>query len=181
MTDETTRTNVAGDSEHPASNLDTIVVDPDDIIEMMRRNRRDDDKRRSHSLRISPPFEGEIQAKPHVTEEGNYYPPEMDPTPIHLGDSTFLAGHSHPSHPEFPDEARYPVMNESRSLFRSEFEIEGEFTEAQEEQWEEWWSTELDFWEENVRENLHETTTLKQVRGDPSPSTTVNIRYENTE
>lgn len=185
MAPNTTTTNGdESDTEHPAADVETIVVDPEDIIEMMRRNARDRDEQRGHSLRISPPFDGELRATPHVTQKDKYYPVDLSQKPIHLGASVFLAGHSHFRHPDFPEVCRYPDRHTQRSRFRDELGYtrdDGsyrELTDEEEAEWEEWWDTVLEVWREEVRANLKNEATLESRTVDGMLETTVEIRYE---
>jgi len=64
MTDGTWKAGTdPGDHDSPASTLEAIVVDPDDIVAACKRNRRDEHARRRHVLRVSPPFEDELTAR----------------------------------------------------------------------------------------------------------------------
>ena len=188
MAPNTTTTN-GGESntDHPAADVEAIVVDPEDVIEMMRRNARDRDEQRRHSLRISAPFGGELRATPHVTQRGNYYPPELSQKPIHLGASVFLAGHSHYNHPDFPDSCGYPIRLDERAKFRDQFgyrDDDGgyrELTDDEEAEWEEWWETVLEVWREEVRRNLKDEATLESQTVDGRVETAVEIRCEERE
>jgi len=171
-------------NEHKAADLETIVVDREDVIEMMRRNERDRDKKTSHSLRITPPFDGEVRAKHHTSHQGNRYPPEVSVKPIHLGASVFLAGSTLPYHPDFPGTCRYPHRHDERARFRDQFGYKRddgsyrELTEEEEEEWNEWWSNVIEVWENEVRRNLKDEATLESQTMDGMVQTTVEIRYE---
>lgn len=184
MTPNTT-TMTEHEQTHPAAHLETIVVDPDDVITMMERNERDKDQQRSHVLRVTPPLIGRREASLHVSDDHTFYPSDMDPKPLHLGATAFLAGHIHPQHPEFPDECRYPNRHDSRGRFYEYHDLlnenggrPSELTNEQEELWEEWWDTELNHWEQAVRANLKETITLEQQTLDGTVRTTVDVQYE---
>lgn len=169
---------------HTAVDLETIVVDPDDVVTTMKRNERDAPWPRSHVLRITPPFEGEQTAKPHVDEEQTYYPPELDPKPLHVDAKTFLTGHSNPDYPAYPEECVYPSHHDSRGRFYDHYDLcdehgdrPSELTDEQEQMWDEWWETELEVWEDHVRHHLKDSITLSSQH--PSvQETTVQVRYE---
>lgn len=148
-------------AEHQASDLETIVVDADDVIEAMRRNWRDEDEQRSHVLRISTPLEGTKEASLHVDEAHTWYPPEMFETPIHIGPTAFVVGHDQGSrHPDWRNEWSFPSMAEERSLFRDEFDARDEngenrpLTDDEQDEWDEWWDTVVEMWEDRVRHAL---------------------------
>lgn len=170
-------------NDHPAADVETLIVDPAAVIEMMRRNWRDQDERRSHTFRIHPPFTGEIRAKPHVSQTGNYYPPEMNPKPIHIDEAAFISGHNM-DYTGIARECRFPNMHDSRSRFREEYDCYDEnganrrLTDEEEAEWEEWWDVELEVWEDEVRASLHDETVLARESVEGRQSTTVDIRYE---
>lgn len=171
--------------EHPAMGIETIGVDPDDIMEMMRRNERDRDEQRSHCLRINPPFEGAVEATLHVSQDHTFYPSDMDPKPIHLGEALFIGGHSM-DRSRIPTSCRYPDRNDSMVRFREEFDVYGEngdtrpFTDDEEAEWDKWWNQELEFWEGEVRNELVDeaTLTFNETVAYGTIKTTVNIRYD---
>ena len=138
-------------SNHPAADLETIVVDVDDIIECERRNARDRDEQRTHVLRVSPPFEGERTASLHVSEDYSYYPPEMDPKPIHLAPHQFHDA-----------EFGYP---ESWEVHAAAKEVDGveDLADVSEETLEECWDVQLEVWEGNVRSSLKDELELTDL------------------
>jgi len=159
--------------DHPAADLETVVVNADDVVEAMRRAARDRDEQLSHVLRVSPPLQGEQTATPHVSEAHTYYPPELSQKPIHIGPATFLVGHS-PGvrHPDYRAEWSYPDISEERALFRDEFDIAEEdrpISDELEEEWEEWWNTVVEIWEGRVRHALKNTDEI--TLGDHLPDT----------
>lgn len=172
-------------SEHPAANIETIVVDPDDVIETMRRNKRDETEKRTHVLRISPPFDGEKTASTHVSHPRGY-PPEMDPKPLHFRPASLLVGHGAGSrHPDYRDEWNYPDRNTQKSLFRDEFDARGpdgenrELTEDEEEDWEKWWETAVEMWEDRVRHAVQKTEAVTLTSQHPNiEETTVDVQFE---
>ena len=172
--------------DHPAADLDTIVVDPDDVVASIRRNRRDETKQRSHVLRVTPPLQGERTASLHVSEPHTHYPPEMDPTPLHISPEAFIVGHGSGSrHPEFRGEWEVPDRTVERSRFRDHVDayddagnplpVEGELADA----WDEWWSASEEHWEDRVRTALAKTETLTLASRHPDvENTTVSVRFE---
>lgn len=162
--------------EHPAADLETVVVDADDVIETMRRNRRDADEQRSHVLRVTPPLEGERRAKPFVSETQNYYPPEMDPKPLHLGADSILVGHIEGSrHPDWGNEWNAPDYGAEHSLYQDEIPED----EQSDDVWDEWWATANDVWESAVRQRLKTVEEITLTSQYPEvESTTVKVRVE---
>lgn len=171
-------------TDPPAADVDTIVVDPDDVVEAMRRNDRDQDEQRTHVLRITPSFEGEKEATPHVSEAHTYYPPELSQKPLHIGPEAFIVGHGAGSrHPDWRPEWAYPRLHEERSLFRDEFDARDQhgenrpLTDDEEDEWEDWWDTAVGLWEDRVRHALRNTEELT-LTGHPDPDmedTTVEV------
>jgi len=176
-------------SDHPAADVDTIVVDPDDVIEAMQRNDRDQDEQRSHVLRVSPSFEGEKKATPHVSEAHTYYPPELSQKPLHIGPEAFIVGHGAGSrHPDWRNEWSYPNLHEERSLFRDEFDARDEhgenrpLTDEEEDEWEEWWDTAVEMWKDRVRHALKNTEEMTLTSQHPDiEDTTVAVRFESND
>jgi len=186
MAQNTANADGGSNVEHPAANLETIVVDPDDVVAAMRRNRRDDAEQRSHHLRVSPPFEGAKKATPHVSEAHTYYPPEMDPKPLHIGASWLLVGDdAGDRHPDFHDEWRVPDYGTEEHRFRDEIDAWGDdgrtrrLTNEEEDEWEEWWETVVEMWEDRVRHALKNTEQLTLTSQYPDIEyTTVAVKYE---
>jgi hypothetical protein len=175
--------------EHPADGIETILVDPNDVIEAMQRNNRDENEQQSHNLRVSPPFEGEKTAILHVSQEGNYYPPEMSYKPIHLPPAAVVVGHMHGSaRPEWESHLNFPNRSEARSRFRDENDLYDDETGEQvpiaghderEAEWEEWWDVTVETWESHVRQALQTTDEIVLPAGHPDGSAiTVDIRLE---
>lgn len=186
MAQSTDATNGESERDHPTADLETIVVEVDDVIETMRRNKRDEREQRSHVLRVSPSFEGERKATPHVSETHTYYPPEMDPKPIHLSPAALLLGHDAGAHhPDYRDEWTYPDMTEERALFRNERDINEDdrpLSDELEDEWDEWWTTVVEMWEDRVRHALKHTDELMLTSQHPEiGNTTVAVRVEESE
>lgn len=173
-------------TDHQAAAVETIVVDPDDVVEAMKRNHRDQDEQRSHTLRITAPFKGEKEATPHVSEAHRYYPPELSQKPIHIGPEAFIVGHAAGSrHPDWWNQWAYPNLHEERSLFRDEFGARDEhgenrpLTDEEEDEWGEWWDAAVEMWEDRVRHALQNVDELTLTSQDPAvEDTTVRVRYE---
>lgn len=145
--------------------VDVVVVAVDDLIAACKRNRRDADKRRSHVLRATPPFEGRVELGLYVSEEGNYYPPEMDPKPVHLAPQWFFA-HDDDT-PATTSDIPIPTWAESRRLARDDH---GD--DVSEETVEEYHAVAMDQWESRVRANLRD-----EVLVDERTNTTVAVEY----
>ena len=189
MAQNTATADGGSNSDHPAADVDTIVVNPDDVVEAMRRNHRDSDEQRSHVLRFSPPLEGEQTATPHVSEAHTYYPPELSQKPIHIGPEAFIVEHGAGNrHPDWRNEWSHPDLHRERSLFRDEFGARDEhgesrqLTDDEEDEWEEWWDTAVEMWEDRVRHALKNTEELTLTSQHPDiEDTTVAVRIESAE
>jgi hypothetical protein len=120
----------------PHDAVRTIAVDVDALRETYRRNQRDDARGGRDVLRLSPPFAPELEASVHYSEDGTYYPPEMDPKPIHVAPRQFVA------------EDKLPVLREGWALRSFVADEEGyddpaavpddvvaEYAEVEEEVW----------------------------------------------
>ena len=96
-------------TDDPRNIIDTVVVVPDDVIEALRFNGRPPEYKNqvSAAIRISPSFESESGTSIVFTEEGNNYPPEMNPKPIHIIPGSSLARTSSTS-PSAPMNALAP-------------------------------------------------------------------------
>lgn len=164
----------------PEAEIETIAVDPEEILEAFRRNRRDENEQRSHVLRVSPPFEGEKQAKPHVDEDHTRYPPEMAPTPIHLSPEAFVGDER-----GLPDTCRVPRYSEERRKFLKENdyvdEQTGEYLEWTDEmkaEFNEWWQTTEEIFEDHVRKALSDTITISRRTQSGRIETTIDVEYQ---
>lgn len=177
MAQNTATTDGGNDNEHKAAELGTVIVDPEDVIEMFRRNARDADQQRTHVLRVSPPFEGDKTATLHVSEDHTYYPPEMEPKPIHLGAAHLFTGRADG---QLDDALCYPDINVERSLFRDYYDVTPE--ESDDDEWEEWWDTTVEVWESNVRNAMQESVMVELggLHAD-QPTTTIQVRFEHNE
>lgn len=159
--------------------IETIVVDPDDVVEAVRRNWRDKNEQHTHVLRVSPPFEGTKRATPHVDDDYTYYPPGMDPTPLHLSPSQFIG-----SGPQLPDQCQFPVLGEERQRFLhdqgyiDEHGVSEEWTDEMEAEWNEWWDTVVEVIESNIRNALLDTVAVKRRTRDGFETHEIEIRYQ---
>ena len=173
-------------TEHRVASVDEIVVEADDVIETMKRNYRDQNGQRNHVLRITPPFEGTHTASTHVSEAHTRYPSDVT-QPYHIKPEAFLTGYTDPDriHKELDSVCEHPSISESRSRFRDEYDaydehgvpllIEGEL----QEKWDQWWDTEMEVWEDQVRHALKNTDSLKIHDRHPDvESTTVDVTVE---
>lgn len=166
-----------GTTRHRAADLDTVVVSPDDVIAMMQRNDRDEARTHHHVLRVTAPLEGAREAALYVSRNSGHYVPRVTPKPLHF-DARMLLGGS-PGSP-VPAECEYPVRTESRSRFREHYGLDSDhdLTDEQQEQWEEWWSVEVEEWESAVRARCtdREVTLGTDEPGDAR--TTVDVRFD---
>lgn len=155
----------------PRNIIDTVVVDPDDVIEAIRFNNqpREYTNQRSAVIRISPPFDTKSAASIHHSEEaihhseeGNYYPPDMDPQPIHINPDVFV------------DETMVdlPIRSDERARAKDELddptdEEIGEFVEMA-----------YDIWEEHARAALVEKTDINDSKRSHGEEWIVGVKYE---
>ena len=126
--------------KEPRNIIDTVFVDPDDVIEALRFNGRPPEykNQRSAAIRIEPPFETESGTSIFYTEGGNYDPPEMNPKPIHINPRVFV------------DEnvVDQPIRSDERTR------AEGELDVPTEEEIEEFVDMSFEVWESEVRNKL---------------------------
>lgn len=167
--------------------IDEIVVDPDDVIELLRRNDRDQTQPRSHVFRISPPFEGSKHATTHVSEQGNFYPPDMDPKPLHIDPAVFIIGDEYGSNSSnWSDELYYPHIPAQRGYFRDEndlYDEHGEPIPLDEDpdistQWDAFLDTVLDIWESDVRSALDKVDSIAYEGPSRTKHQHVDVRFE---
>ena len=125
--------------KEPRNIIDTVVVDPDAVIEALRFNGRPPEykNQRSAAIRISTPFESESGTSIFYTEEGNY-PPEMNPKPIHINPRVFV------------DEnvIDQPIRSDERTRAKDELD------DPTEEEIEEFVGMAFEVWEGEVRNRL---------------------------
>lgn len=189
MANRPARSDDKSETPHPAADIERIVVDPDDVIAVMERNNRDRDERRSHSLKLSPPLNGDKQANPCVMQSGNYYPPEMDPKPVHIGAQAVVIGDTAGKrHPDWRKPLSYPNYDIQRSSFRDECDLSDDngekrpLTDAEQNRWQEWWDPVVEVWESHVRHALRETDRLTMRNQHPSVTdTTVAVSFQDSD
>lgn len=163
-------------TNHAAADLDTIVVDVEDVVDMMRRNKRDEDEQRSHVLRVTPPLSGECKASLHVSQDHAHYPPEMDPKPLHLDARTVLGYRDE----AMPDSLAAPDVTVERSRFRDYIrdEVPDDADVDEDEEWDEWWDTTCEVWEDEVRAQCQDREIVLGRQLPEAGQTTVGIRFE---
>lgn len=151
---------------HRAADVETVIVDPEDVLEVMRRNYRDEHQQHTHVLRVSPPLEGKKEATPHVSEDGAYYPPEMPEKPLHLGPQHFVVGEEHPQ--DMPKELAHPDRETEKQIF-------DEHDDA--DDFEEWWNTAVGRWESRVRQHFEDKQARLVADNMQGPETTVEVLF----
>ncbi len=129
-------------ADHPAANIETVVADPDDIVESFTRN-HEETGLRTHVLRLTPPFDGDVRAEPYVQEGPKRYPPDRDPEPLHLEPATFVRNDAgvHPNETHLV----VPTRDDVRETAQEEIDedvLEQRYAEA------------LGEWESAVRDSL---------------------------
>jgi hypothetical protein len=124
----------------PRNIIDTVVVDPDDVIEALRFNGRPPEYKNQVSavIRIEPPFETESGTSIGHTEEGNYYPSEMNPKPIHINPRVFVA----------EDVIDQPIRSDERARAKDVLD------DPTEEEIEEFVDMSFEVWESEVRNRI---------------------------
>ena len=172
------RNNGPNEPKHTATALETIIVDPDSIIAMIKDEHRKRNPRQDHNILITPPFEGAVRGQLHATAAAHTYLPETGDEMIKLRPATFVSGHVNKRLPT-PD--RHPSIGGANEEFRREHDIGPErfLTDDEEEAWNEWWERKTNEWEQRVRDDLQNEIVLSEVTSDGgSVETTVTIRYE---
>jgi len=127
-------------ADQPRNIVDTVVVDPDDVIAALRFNGRPPEYKNQVSavIRITPPFETESGTIIGHTEEGNYYPSDMKPKPMHINPRVFV------------DEnvVDQPIRSDERTRARDVLD------EPTEEEIEECVDMAFEIWESEVRNGI---------------------------
>jgi hypothetical protein len=148
----------------PRNLINTVVVDPDDIIEALRFNGQPPEhtNQRRAVIRLSPPFDSESAATIHYTEEGNYYPPDMSPQPIHINPRVFV------------DEnvMGQPIRSDERARAKDDLD------DPTDEEIEEYVDTAFEVWESEVRNGLLEQTDINDSERQHGEEHAVSVRYE---
>ena len=126
-------------ADQPRNIIDTVLVDPDDLIAALRWNGRPPEYKNQVSavIRITPPFETESGTSIFYTEEGNY-PPEMNPKPIHINPRVFVGEHA----------LDQPIRSDERARAKDELD------DPTEEEIEEFVGMAFEVWEGEVRNRL---------------------------
>lgn len=136
------RTTDEGFMGHPAAEIETVVADPDDVIEAFKRQYDEDSRLTTHVLRLTPPFDDEVRAELHVEDGPKRYPPEREPEPLHLSPGTFLEnetgphpGETHLTIPTHGDARRIACENQADDETADEETVES-FRERLVDEWE---------------------------------------------
>lgn len=134
-------------ANHPAAEIETVVVDPDDVLEALRRNRAESNPLHTHVLRLTPPFEETVRAEPYRQEGPRRYPPDRDPEPLHLEPGTFVRNDAS----DHPNETHLlpPTVEGARNRARDDH---GD--DVDEETVETYHADALETWEQRVRDAL---------------------------
>ena len=151
--------------KEPRNIIDTVVVDPDDVIEALRFNGRPPEykNQRSAAIRISPSFESESGTSIFHTEEGNYYPPEMNPKPIHINPRVFVGENVID---------QQPIRNDERARAKDELD------DPTEEEIEEFVEVAFEVWEGEVRNSLKTEADINDSELQHGEPHMVEVRYE---
>lgn len=118
--------------------IETIIVSVDDIIEVLRFRHEPLENQRTASIRVHPPFSPVVEASVHYTQKGNYYPPDLEPKPLHINPARFLDGEG----------IEFPVRSLERDRARTEME------DPSDEEIEEYVKMAFSVWEDDVRSRL---------------------------
>ncbi|AGB38668.1 hypothetical protein [Natronococcus occultus] len=159
--------------DHPAAEIQVVVVDPDDVVEAFERNYAEENFRRTHVLRLVPPFEEEQRAEPYVEDGPKRYPPDRDPEPIHLDPATFVRNEAgvHPNETHLT----VPTREQARSAAHDDH---GE--DASEALVDEYHEEALEEWERRVRNSLVDAVRIHFDHGTADEIWT-EARYEAAE
>ena len=148
----------------PRNVIDMVVVDPDDVIEALRFNGRPPEykNQRSAVIRISPLFESESGTSIFHTEEGNYYPSEMNPKPIHINPRVFVG----------ENVIGQPIRSDERARAKDELD------DPTEEEIEEFVDVAFEVWEGEVRNSLKTEADINDSELQHGEPHMVEVRYE---
>ena len=129
----------------PRNIIDTVLVDPDDVIGALRFNGRPPEYKNqtNATIRISPSFESESGTSIGYTEEGNY-PSEMNPKPIHINPRVFVG----------EDVIDQPIRSDERARAKDELD------DPTEEEIEKFVDVAFEAWESEVRNRLKTETDI---------------------
>ncbi|ELY53307.1 hypothetical protein C493_14793 [Natronolimnohabitans innermongolicus JCM 12255] len=157
-------------ADHPAAEIETVVVDPDDVVDALERTHESSTPLRTHVLRLVPPFEEEVRAEPHVQEGPRRNSPEREPEPIHLEPATFVRNETG----VHPDEThlRHPTREQARTVARDEHGDDVDHAVVTT-----YYEDACEEWERRVRESLLERVRIYFEHRDGDEIWT-DIRYE---
>mgnify|MGYP006304492135 CR=1 FL=1 len=125
-------------AEYSAEQIETIIISVDDIIEVLRFKHEPLENQRTVSIRIHPPFSPVVEASIHYTQDSHYYPPDLEPRPLHINPTRFLDGEG----------IEFPVRSLERDRARTEME------DPSDEEVEEYVEMAFNVWEDDVRSRL---------------------------
>jgi len=148
----------------PRNIIDTVVVDPDDVIEALRFNGRPPEykNQRSAAIRISPSFESESGTSIFYTEEGNYCAKEMNPKPIHINPRVFVG----------ENVIDQPIRSDERARAKDELD------DPTEEEIEKFVDMAFEVWESEVRNRLKTEADINDSELQHGEPHMVEVRYE---
>jgi len=124
--------------EYSTEQIETIIVSVDDIIEVLRFRHEPLENQRTASIRVHPPFSPVVEASTHYTQDSHYYPPDLEPRPLHINPARFLDGEG----------IEFPVRSLVRERARTEME------DPSDEEIEEYVEMAFNVWEDDVRSRL---------------------------
>ncbi|WP_254767382.1 hypothetical protein [Salinilacihabitans rarus] len=138
----------AGSVTYPAENIETVRIDPEAIVDAHQINHERQHASSSRVIRISPPFDTEVEGKPFTAESGNSYPLEMSPKPIHIQPSAFLEETG-------TNLIEFPTHQKERELLQEEPNVS-----LTEKNVEEWYQQQLEVWKEDVRAAIKDSISV---------------------
>lgn len=148
------------DDVEPAEAIATIRVPLSALRDAYEWNREHPNAQRTKVLKLSPPFDRVVEASVYTSEAGNYYPPEMDPKPIHIRPSELVDEGGLPE---------WPTRSQTRRLIKEEGK------EPTDERVNEWLQEARDvFWTQFGGALADEVDLLRQR---PQGSITVDVEY----
>lgn len=131
-----TTTKEAGDEAQNTKILKVSVEDIRNCIRRTERNQHGDE----YVIKIpSREVENDVcETKVFCEQRENRYPPEWKPVPIHIDPVEFLSDERTAPNP--------PNRRDQRRLFKKEHNIDGELTEEEKEQFEDWYDQTIEVW-----------------------------------
>lgn len=147
----------------PRNIIDTVMVDPDDVIEAIRFNNQPPEykNQRSAVLRITPPFDSESTASIHYSQQGNHYPPEST-HPIHINPGVFVGEVA----------VDLPIRGDERARAHEMLD------DPTDEEIDEFVQQAFDVWEEHARKALVDETDINDTERSHGDEHVVSVRYE---